>query len=406
MSKALTTAIPTTALPANAISATPVRLVQLVTRLDTGGVPEHVLALLAGLAQHGYELTVVCREVSPRYRVRLETLGVRIILLDMRRLISPVADLRAAWHLYRLLRDGRCQVLHMHMSKAALLGGLVGLAARVPVRVNTAHNLGCVALPQRALRALFWAYDKLLFAMTMHAVITVSSRIRQTILHMGLLGRDKAHAIPNGIDPAPFEMDARMRDQTRQTLGLAAGEVAIGCVARLVWFKGLDALVDAIPCVTERHPQARFFIAGEGPLKSQLIEQAHQRGVADKLVFLGERNDVAALLAAFDVFVLPSVSEGMPITILEAMAAGLPTVATDVGGVGEMIVDQVSGLLVAPRAPDALAAALNELVGNPARCKSMGAAARTRLDQHFAQDGMVAATDRLYRQKLHERGLH
>lgn len=404
MNKVLHSAGNADLVPAAATAAAPIRLFQLVTRLDTGGVPEHVLALLDGLSQRGYVMTVVCREVSERYRVRLEQLGVRIILLDLRRLIHPVADLRAAWRLYRLLRDENCQVLHMHMSKAALLGGVVGLAARVPVRVNTAHNLGCVALPQRALRALFWVYDKLLFALTMHAVITVSARIKQTIVRMRLLSEDKAHAIPNGIDATPFESDADARAQVRASLGLAPGDVAVGCVARLVWFKGLDALIDAIPAVVHRHPQARFFIVGDGPLKGELLEQARQLGIADKLSFLGERDDVAKLLSAFDIFVLPSVSEGMPITILEAMAAARPTVATDVGGVGEMIEDHVSGLLVPPRTPRALADALNALVGDAPLRVRMGQAARARLDQHFAQDGMVASTDRLYRDALKQRG--
>ena len=383
----------------------PIRLIQLVTRLDTGGVPEHVLALLDGLSRRGYSMTVVCREVSERYRTRLEQMGVRIILLDLRRLISPVADLRAAWRLYRLLRDEGCQVLHMHMSKAALLGGLIGTAARVPVRVNTAHNLGCIALPQRVLRGLFWLYDKALFATTMHAVITVSSKVRQSIVRLGVLPAGKAYAIPNGIDPRPFAADADARARTREALGLGDEHVAVGCVARLVWFKGLDALIDAIPGVVRDHAQARFFIVGEGPLKEQLLAQARQLGIADKLVFLGERDDVAALLAAFDVFVLPSVSEGMPITILEAMAAAKPIVATDVGGVGEMIEDQVSGLLVPARAPGALADALNALVGDARRRERMGEAAKARLERDFAQDSMVNATDRLYREKLAERGM-
>ena len=382
----------------------PIRLVQLVTRLDTGGVPEHVLALLDGLSRRGYSMTVVCREVSERYRTRLEQMGVRIILLDLRRLVSPIADLRAAWRLYRLLRDDGCDVLHMHMSKAALLGGLVGTAARVPVRVNTAHNLGCIALPQRVLRGLFWLYDKVLFATTMHAVITVSSRVRQSIVRLGLLPAKKVHAIPNGIDPAPFDANAQIRADSRVALGLEPDEVAVGCVARLVWFKGLDALIEAIPAVVRQHAHARFFIVGEGPLKDELLAQARQLGVADKIVFLGERNDVAALLAAFDIFVLPSVSEGMPITILEAMAAAKPIVATDVGGVGEMIEDQEGGMLVPARTPSALADALIALAGDAERRERMGRAARQRLERDFAQDGMVAATDRLYRDKLLECG--
>lgn len=392
-----------TTTPPTSAGSSPTRLFQLVTRMDTGGVPEHVLALLSGLSRRNYALTVVCREVSERYRTQLEALGVRIILLDLKRLISPLADLRAALHLYRLLREDRCDVLHMHMSKAALVGGFVGWAARVPVRINTAHNLGCIALPQRALRALFWAYDKFLFATTMHAVITVSERVRDAIVRLGVLPAKKAFAIPNGIDPTPFDIHADARAQTRAALGLHEDQVAIGCVARLVWFKGLDALVESIPKIVQQHPHARFFIVGEGPLKDTLLAQANQLGVADKLVFLGERNDIPALLAAFDVFVLPSVSEGMPITILEAMAASKPIVATDVGGVGEMIVDKVSGLLVPPRAPAVLAEALLSLVGDASLRARMGAAAKAHLLRHFVQESMVAATDHLYQTQLAER---
>lgn len=393
------TSISTSSSSENGTTLPPTKLFQLVTRMDTGGVPEHVVALLSGLSQKNYQITLVCREVSERYRAKLESLGVRIVLLDLRRLISPIADIRAAWKLYRLLRQERCDVLHMHMSKAALLGGVVGWLARVPVRVNTAHNLGCIALPQRALRALFWMYDKFLFT-SMHAVITVSTRIREAIIQLKVLPAEKAHAIPNGIDVLPFAQGVTARSDTRSALALKDGEVAIGTVARLVWFKGLDALIESMPEVLRAHPQTRFFIVGDGPLKAQLIERAVQLGVAERLVFLGERNDIPSLLAAFDIFVLPSVSEGMPITILEAMAAGKPIVATDVGGVGEMIIDQSTGLLVPARKPSILARALSLLSVDPAKRKQMGEAASQHLLHNFSQESMVSATDRLYQNHL------
>lgn len=379
----------------------PIQLVQLVTRLDTGGVPEQVLTLLEGLAQPEYAITVICREVSDRYRQRLEAIGARVILLKMHRLLHP-SDVLAALHLYRLLRQLKCDILHTHTSKAALLGGIIGMAARVPVRVNTAHNLGCLALPQAVLRGLFWLYDKCLFT-TMQGIITVSSRIRDRIVQMRVLPDSKAFAIPNGINPQPFTPNPQLRNAMRAELGIGEDELAIGCVARLVWFKGLDSLVAALPQVTAAR-KVRCWIVGEGPLKQALQEQAAQLGVADKLCFLGERSDIPALLNAFDVFVLPSVSEGMPITILEAMAAAKPVVATDVGGVGEMFEPGISGLLVPPRQPQALADALNRLLADDTFRAQVATAARARIDTYFTQQTMVAATDRLYRHLLLSRG--
>lgn len=380
----------------------PIHLVQLVTRLDTGGVPEQLLALLEGLAEKPYRITVVCREVSERYRQRLERLGVTLILLKMHRLLHP-RDLLAAVELYRLLRRLECDVLHTHTSKAALLGALVGWLAKVPVRVNTAHNLGCLALPQAPLRALFWLYDKLLFT-RLHAVITVSQRIRDRIVQLKVLPDAKAIAIPNGINTAPFAANPAQRQALRAQLGLADNAPAIITVARLVWFKGLDNLIAAMAPVLQQHPTASCWIVGDGPLKSALQQQAEALGIAKNLHFLGERNDIPALLNAMDVFVLPSVSEGMPITLLEAMAAGKPLVATDVGGVGEMFQSGESGLLVPPRNPQALAQALIQLLNNAPLRNQMAQAARQRLEHTFSQAAMVQATHHLYHRLLTQRG--
>lgn len=380
-----------------------IRLLEVVTRMDVGGVPRHLLLLLEGLRKRGYRVTVACAECRPEHEAALGALGVRWVRVDLRRLLSPAADVRALAALVRLIRRERFDIVHTHMSKAALLGGLAGRIAGAPVVVNTAHNLGSVAMPKAWLRGLFWLYDKALLSTTADAVITVTDRLRDDVVARRVLGRAKVHAIANGIRPAPpvGEAEARdARDALLAEIGGGPGTLVVGSVARLVWFKGLDALIAAAPAVLQACPDCRFVVAGDGPLRAALEQQAAALGVRERVSFLGERADVPRLLAAFDVFVLPSVSEGMPITILEAMDAARPVVATKVGGVAELVSDGRTGLLVPPRDPPALGGALIRLLRDPPLRRAMGDQGRERVVAHFSAGAMAASTDLLFRDLL------
>ena len=378
----------------------PVRLLLVVTRLDIGGVPNHVITVLTGLCRRGYRVTVACAECRDDHRATLQALGVRIEHLPLKRLLSPWTDLKALWGLVGLMKREGFDVVHTHMSKAALLGGLAGRLAGVPVVVNTAHNLGAIAMPKAWLRALFRVYDRALLGATTDAVITVTERVRDAVVAQRILPAARVHAIANGITaPAPSTPQARdaARQMLRQEIGVGADALVIGCVARLVWFKGLDALVDAMPGLVQSCPQLQVVVAGDGPLRAELQLRAVALGLAGHLHFLGERHDVPRLLEGFDLFVLPSVSEGMPLTILEAMHARLPVVATAVGGVPELVLHGETGLLVPARSPAALAAALQRLLLDGPLRQAMGEAGRQRQQLHFSADAMVLATDSVLR---------
>lgn len=374
------------------------RVAQIVTRMDIGGVPDHVMTLVRGL-RFDFEVVVICASIDPRHARELEALAVPVIVVPLARLPHPVADLRALLRLVQVLQARRLDIVHTHMSKAVLIGAAAARLARVPVIVNTAHNLGFLALRQPLLRALFWAYDRALFAATCDVIVTVSRQVRAGVVRAGIAPPRKVVAIPNGIDPARFSVSPELRRSTR--LALADGDgLVIVTVARLVWFKGLDTLLEAAVPLLARHPRARIVIVGEGPLRAALTAQAVRLGIDRSVIFAGERGDIPALLAAADLFVLPSVSEGMPISILEAMAACRPVVATRVGGVPDLVLDGVSGLLVDARAPDALAAALLRLADDPALAARMGQAGAARLDRAFSAAAMVARTGALYRRHL------
>lgn len=370
-------------------------LLEVVTRMDVGGVPAHLLVLLRELRQRGYDITLACNACSADNEAALRQLGIKVVLVDMRRLLSPRADVRGLRQLVALMRRERIDIVHTHMSKAALIGGIAARIARVPVVVNTAHNLGVVAFRSFWARALFWIYDKLLLSLTTDAVVTVSARVRKALVGLRLLPAHHVVAIPNGIDDCPL----RARSEARAAvLGDAnASYPVVGTIARLVWFKGLDALVAAAPRVLHAVPDCRFAIFGEGPLLDDLRAQAASLGVAERFLWLGESRDARSLLDAFDLFVLPSVSEGMPVTILEAMMAAKAVVATDVGGVGELVDDGQTGRIVPARDPQALAEALIALLQDQTRRQAMGAAGRARATSHFSPQAMAAATDALFR---------
>ena len=386
--------------PADPMREREIRLLEVVTRMDVGGVPGHVLLLLEGLCRRGYRVTLACAECAPEHRTALESLGVRLLHIELRRLLSPAADMRAWAVLYRLIQREQFDVVHTHMSKAALLGGLAGWLAGAPLVVNTAHNLGSIAMPKAWLRALFWVYDKLLLSITADAVITVTERLRDQVVSRRILSASRVRAIPNGIRARPPIGAAEAREARNALLTeIDAGPdtLVVGSVARLVWFKGLDALIAAMPSVLRACPDCRLVLVGDGPMRAELEQQASALGVHDRVSFLGERQDVARLLPAFDVFTLPSVSEGMPMTILEAMQASRPVVATSVGGVPELVADGASGVLVAARDPAALAAALIRQLGDPSLRRSMGDKGRERVVAHFTAAAMVVATDQLFR---------
>jgi len=364
--------------------------------MDVGGVPDHVMTLARSLGPR-HDLTVFSGEIDPRHEAELLALGVRIERLPFARLPDPLRDLRVLLSLRRLLGKGRFDVVHTHMSKAALLGVMATrLMPGRPRVVNTAHNLGSLALRKPLARLAFRFYDRMLLGRATDRVIVVSERIREQVLALGLIAPARVTAIANGISLERFDVPCANSQALRADLGLAQSDVLVLCVARLVWFKGLDLLISAFARVAAAAPGARLCIVGAGPLRDALQAQAASLGLGKQVSLIGERQDVPALLAACDLFVLSSVSEGMPISILEAMAAGRATVATDVGGVRELVRDGETGLLVASGDAAGLGAALLMMIRDPGERGRMGAVARALAYSGFGGAAMSARTEALY----------
>ena len=228
-----------------------------------------------------------------------------------------------------------------------------------------------------------------------HAVVANSAAAAAQLRREGVPAR-KIHTIANGVDCDTFAPAVADRSRPRRR---------VITVANLRREKGHDTLLAAVPQVLERRPDTEFVFVGDGPLRAELEGQVAGLGLGAHVTFLGERRDVAALLAESDVFVLPSRSEACPNGILEAMAAGLPIVASRVGGIPELVVANSTGILVEPDHPDALAAALVNVLEHPERARALGTAARVRAERYFSFDRMVGAFENLYLTELAARAV-
>lgn len=378
------------------------KLLTVLTRMDVGGVPDHVIALLANIADH-YELWLVCREVIPQHAARLKEIGVKVELIDLARGPNPLRDVRALIGLVRFIRRHRFDILHSHMSKGALLGGIAGRIAGVPVVVHTAQGFGWLALRNPLLRGLFWVYDRILFATTLDRLFIVSERQGERLVADGMVKRRLMTTVYNGIDPDAVRLGA-VTGVSRAELGVPEDAMMVVTVARLVWFKAVHTLIEAVHKLGDDAGKLLVVIVGDGNLRPQLEKQIVALGLQDRIRLIGSRSDAARIIQLADVFALSSVAEGMPLAIMMAMALGKPVVANAVDGVPELVVEGETGLLVPPRDPVAFSAALRRMIEDPALRHRCGKAGRLRVDSHFTHCSMAETTNRLYRDLLVAKG--
>ncbi|MDX6643510.1 MAG: hypothetical protein QOD76_1472 [Solirubrobacteraceae bacterium] len=359
-----------------------------------GGVPEHVRLLAEGLHDRGYEIAVAGpADAAPRER--LEEHGVEYVELpivgDMLALRKDVPTTRA---LIALMRKRRFDLVHAHSQKAGLLGRLAAVTARTP-SVYTPNSLihrfmFVVPSPgarQRYLKTLWM--ERVLGRITT-AMIAVSEEEREAAVADRLIARRRVHVIRNAVD---FDETV---EPDRRLLEFRGEGPLVGMVAALRVQKGLPTLLSALEILAGQGAAPRFAIVGSGPLEDEVRAHIAEGPLAATTLLLPFEGRVEPYLRALDAFVLPSYFEGLPLAVLEAMAAGLPVVATDVGGTPEAVVAGETGILVDVKNPEALAEAIAAIAAQPDLRTRMGAAGRARYEAEFRVDRMVDETATLY----------
>jgi glycosyltransferase involved in cell wall biosynthesis len=360
----------------------PVARILMVSQPVDGGVFQHVASLCGGLVANGHELFVAGPFDAPPPGLEAEALT-----LAMTRPVSPAADARAAAALGRLVRRLRPDVVHAHSSKAGAVARAARAASpRIPV-VYTPHGYAFAGYFGSGARARYRAAERVLAPLATRVLCVCEA---ERVLAASVGPAQRTRVVYNGIaDPAPAEPHPAVS-------ALKARAPVIGALSLLRPGKGIETLIDALPAVLAAHPNATVALAGEGPDRPQLEARARRRGVIDALHLIGTTPGPMPLLAGADLFVSPSWAESFPYTVLEAMAAGLPVVATDAGGTAEAVDHGRTGLIVPPHDAGALAAAIVELLADVDRRARLGAEGRRRQQERFTLARMVEGTLSVY----------
>jgi glycosyltransferase involved in cell wall biosynthesis len=375
-----------------------VRLLLVITQSEFGGAQKYVYYLATRLPQDRYEVTVACGAGGLLIH-KLRGAGTAVMCLPhLVRDINPVRDFLVLLDLVRLVRRVRPHIVHANSTKAGFIGRLAAKLAGVPVVLFTAHGF--------FLYEPFWGRAKrLLYAVLERAggrlcdlVIAVSEADRQRMIEYEILPAEKLVVVHNGLDADACTMEGSAARTDRSLLPFH-GKI-VGTVAHFYPIKGLQFVIRAAALVGQGYPETGFVIVGDGEQRLELEHLVKRLGLDSHVAFLGQRDDVSEILPLFDVFVLPSVKEGLPFALLEAMAAARPIVASAVGGIPEVITDGETGLLVPPRDPEALAKAISTMLTDRGKAQQMGLAARERVLASFTVTRMLEQTEQLYWQLL------
>jgi len=350
--------------------------------------------LIESLAANDYDLTIVCSD-GP-YVAELRAAGYRVKTITIRRNLNVFRHLIALAQLYAFIKKERFDIVHTHTPVASFLGRIAARLARSPAIVNTVHGFYFHEDMHVVVRKALIALERFAGRFT-DLTFSVSSEDVETAMRERICRADRIMVVGNGVDLRKFDpcsIEAE-RPRIRDELGIAPGAAVVGAVGRFVREKGFVELIQAMPRVLEAGPQAMLVIVGDAlpsdrrSVKERLRELVSSLKLNERVVFTGLRYDVPQLLAAMDVFVLPSYREGMPVVLLEAMAMAKPVVATRVRGCREAVVDGETGILVPPRDVTALADAIVRLLLDNELARRMGAAGRKRVEEHFDRDEIV-----------------
>ena len=368
-----------------------INVLYVIWSLQTGGAERVVADLARGLDRARFRPLVCCLNFKGRLAEELEAEGIPVFALDKK----PKLDLSVLVKLVRLMRRERVDVVHTHLWTSSFWGRLAARIAGVRTVVVTEHNLDLWR------RFPHFAADRLLARWTDQWIFV--SREVEAFYRPRLPHREDGvfRVVHNGVDLEVLGNAApRPASQTRAGMGLPEGKRVIGVVGRLEERKGHRFFLDAMRSILDREEAVVGIVVGEGKARDDLAARHAELALGDGVRLIGYWADLREALSVIDVFVLPSLMEGHPIALLEAMAAGKPVVATSVGGNGEAVVDGVTGLLVPPADPAALADAILALLRDPQRAARMGQAGQASVRERFGLQAAVRANEEVYLSRL------
>jgi len=371
----------------------PIRVLYVIGGGEFGGAEQHLLGLIDNLDMHEFHPQVAVF-YEEEFSARVRQLGIPVTVLA-----SDTKSLGGLHSVRSLIRDWRPHVIHTHGVRANLIGRLANHHEGYPSKlVTTVHSNMALDYPVAWKRMLFGAFENLTWPYVDHFIL-VSHAMKEYFLRAGL-AEHKLTVIHNAIKLPDQPQEHVPATPLRELLGVGDDVMIVGTVARLHPVKGHTYLLRAIAKVVKEHQNVVFPWFGDGDLHEELEKEAQELGVHSYIRFLGFRKDVPDMLPQLDLFVLPSLSEGLSVAILEALAERVPMIATEVGGTPEVITSGVDGLLVPPASPGALADSICLLLKNTELRKQMARAGQEMVFSRFTLKRLVKETTEVYKKML------
>jgi glycosyltransferase involved in cell wall biosynthesis len=381
----------------------PVRICRIIGRLNIGGPAIHAILLTEGLRLRGYETVLVAGQEGAREGSLRELAAHKgitpVVLAELGREVRPGRDLVALFRLVRLLRQQQPEIVHTHTAKAGALGRIAAKIAGIPIVVHTFHGHVMHGYFSHWVTRFFLAIERRL-AKASTTILTVSEGVRQDLLRLRIGRPETVEVMPLGLElDGLLRADAR-RGEIRRRLGISPEVPLVGIIARLVPIKDHNTFLEAACDLHRSRPDVRFLIVGDGELRPHLERHVQALGLSQCVSFLGWQRELEPIYADLNLAVLSSLNEGTPVSLIEAMAAGLPVVATRVGGVLDLVEHGKTGLLVPPKDPKAFSGAMEALLGDPDRGREMGRLARETVYPTYSHAALIDRMDRLYASML------
>ena len=387
------------------------KVIHVITRLDYGGSAQNTMLTALGHDRAQFEPLVVAgypgcwdaqggQAATEENCRQLEKAAIRWMLLpSLTREVHPIKDAQALWQLIRLFRQEQPALVHTHTSKAGVLGRVAAWLARVPVIVHTPHGHVFYGHFGPFRSWLFLQIERVLSVLT-DRLIALTEAERQDHLDRAVGEADRFVVVPSGIDRDRFGRARVQGKQQPDWFGCPPEALIVGSVGWLTDVKGHEYLIEAVAKLKPDFPSLHLVIIGSGDRHDALLQQSELAGLRDAVHLLGHRDDIEACLAGMDLFVLPSLNEGMGRALIEAMAAGLPVIASRVGGIPAVISHERTGLLVLPGDAGALAEALRRLLDRPEWATQLGLAASCSVDSRYGSVSMVHAIESIFAEAL------
>lgn len=383
-----------------------ITVLRVIDRLNVGGPAIHAVLTTRGLDSVRFRTVLVHGSVEPNEADMSYLLDgaeiERVVIPSLGRELRPLRDLRTAWELFRVMRRVRPDIVHTHKAKAGAIGRAVALAAGVPVRIHTFHGHVFHGYFSPAKTRAFLAIERSLARFTTR-LVTLSDRLLDELAWRWRIAPPERFAVvPLGFDLDPFITSAKHRGELRRELGIAPEIKLVGIVGRMVPVKDHRTFIEAAALLAARRSDVHFVFVGGGELEAEVRAQLAERNLLDRSHLLGWRRHLERIYPDLDVVALSSLNEGTPVSLIEAMSAGVSVVSTAVGGVRDLLRDGERGEVVPPSDPQALAAAIE-------RSLSSSAAERARRVQReviaqFSAERLCDDLKRLYEALLAESG--